>query len=87
MTFTDAELTTPQSELPSEMEDDQLVQLHELLDQLESREPEVAQLVKLRFFAGLTLSEAGEALGLSQRTAKRRWAYARAWLFKHLERS
>ena len=43
-----------------------------------------AELVKLHFFAGLSLEEAGQMLGLSYRTAKRHWAYARAWLYARL---
>ena len=47
-------------------------------------EPECAELVKLRFFAGLTQEEAAQALGVTRRTADRYWAYARAWLFHAL---
>jgi RNA polymerase sigma factor (TIGR02999 family) len=56
------------------------------LSRLTTREPLIARLVKLRFFAGLTLEEAAECLGLSQRTAYRHWAYARAWLRRELDR-
>jgi RNA polymerase sigma factor (TIGR02999 family) len=54
--------------------------LDEALDELEQQAPDKAQLVKLRFFAGLKLNEAAEALGISLATAKRHWVYARAWL-------
>ena len=64
---------------PTEKEDD-LLAVHEALDLLAAEDPEKAELVKLRFFAGLTLEEAGEVLGFSERTAKRHWAYAKAWL-------
>ena len=47
--------------------------------------PEKAELVKLRFFAGLSLPEAARALRLSEATAKRHWAFARAWLYEQLE--
>ena len=50
------------------------------------QEPQKAELVKLRHFVGLTLVEAAEILGISEPTAKRYWAYARAWLFRELER-
>ena len=46
-----------------------------------ARNPAKAELVKLHFFAGLNLEEAGQVLGVSHRTAKRHWAYARAWLY------
>ena len=44
----------------------------------------VAEVVKLRYFAGLTIAETAAALGISVRTANRHWAYARAWLYQHL---
>jgi RNA polymerase sigma factor (TIGR02999 family) len=64
-----------------ETDDDHLVALNEAIEALESHDRLCAQLVKLRFFAGLSLAEAAEALGLAQRTAERQWAYARAWLY------
>ncbi len=60
--------------------DDELLALHEALDRLEEAHPEKAELVKLRYFAGLTADQAAKALGLSSSTADRNWAYARAWL-------
>ena len=57
-----------------------LLALDEALDRLAAEDPLKAELVKLRYFAGLTLAEAAAALGLSPRTAGRHWAYARAWL-------
>lgn len=66
--------------------DDELLALDEALARLAEREPEKAELVKLRYFVGLTLAEAAEVLGFSEPTAKRHWAYARAWLFRELER-
>jgi RNA polymerase sigma factor (TIGR02999 family) len=65
---------------------DDLLQLHEVLDSFAAEDPQKAELVKLRFFAGLSLEEAGAVLGLSERTAKRHWAYARAWLFDAIQR-
>lgn len=65
---------------------DELLQVHELLDRFAAEEPQKAELVKLHFFAGLTLTEAGSVLGLPERTAKRHWAYARAWLFDAMQR-
>ena len=60
--------------------DDDLLALDEALEKLAAKDPVKAQLVQLRIFAGLTLAEAAEILGLSPATADRYWAYARAWL-------
>jgi RNA polymerase sigma factor (sigma-70 family) len=62
-----------------------LLALDEALDRLAAADPEVARLVQLRYFAGLTLAEAAQVLGVSPRTADRLWAYARAWLLQALE--
>jgi RNA polymerase sigma factor (TIGR02999 family) len=59
-----------------------LVALDEALDRLAALDPPKAELVKLRYFAGLTIEEAADALGISPATAKRHWAYSRAWLFQ-----
>jgi RNA polymerase sigma factor (TIGR02999 family) len=65
--------------------DDQLLALNEALDRFAMLEPQQAELVKLRYFVGLTIEEAAEILGISQATAKRWWAYARAWLFHEIQ--
>jgi RNA polymerase sigma factor (TIGR02999 family) len=62
-------------------EADDLLALDEALGQFESEDPLKARLVKLRYFAGLSLAEAAEALGISAATAKRHWVYARSWLY------
>ena len=54
--------------------------MNEALTRLEQEDPRKAELVKLRLFAGMTIPEAGQALGLSESTAKRLWTYARAFL-------
>lgn len=77
-------LDLDQLNLAAEARDDSLVALDEALLELESLDSEAAQLVKLRFFAGLKQEEAATALGLSLRTAERQWAFARAWLFDRL---
>jgi RNA polymerase sigma factor (TIGR02999 family) len=59
---------------------DELLDLDEALSALAREDPSAAALVKLRAFAGLTLAQAAEALGIGRRTADRDWAYARAWL-------
>jgi RNA polymerase sigma factor (TIGR02999 family) len=63
---------------------EELLVLDEALAQLAVHDKVCADLVQLRFFAGLTLGEAAEALGMPRRTADRHWAYARAWLFDRL---
>ena len=62
-----------------------LLALHEAMERLIAAEPQVAELVTLRYFAGLSLPRAAETLGISHRTADRWWAYARAWLLAELE--
>ncbi|MGH7137182.1 MAG: ECF-type sigma factor, partial [Pirellulales bacterium] len=71
-------------EIPIETPPVDLLALDEALDQLASEDPQKAELVKLRFFAGLSEQEAAELLGISRATAARHWAYARAWLFDRL---
>lgn len=61
--------------------DDQLLALNDALDRFAELEPQQAELIKLRYFVGLKIEEAAEILGISEATAKRWWAYARAWLF------
>jgi RNA polymerase sigma factor (TIGR02999 family) len=69
---------------PAGQEQVDLVALDDALKKLEDLHPDKAQIVKLRFFAGCTLEEAAENLGISRATAQRTWAYARAWLFGQL---
>jgi RNA polymerase sigma factor (TIGR02999 family) len=64
--------------------DHDLLALDEALSRFEVEEPGKARLVKLRYFAGLSLEEAADALGISRATASRHWTYARAWLFDRL---
>jgi len=61
-----------------------LLRMDEALTKFAVQEPIKAELVKLRFFAGLSIPEAAEALGMSESTAKRAWAFARAWLYHEL---
>jgi RNA polymerase sigma factor (TIGR02999 family) len=70
----DPEQTAPPGPSP------RLLALDEALDRLAAIEPRAAEVVKLRYFAGLTVAEAASALGISPRTADSDWAYARAWL-------
>jgi RNA polymerase sigma factor (TIGR02999 family) len=64
--------------------DEELLALDDCLERLAQEDPASAELVKLRFFVGLTQEEAAAALGLPRRTADRTWAYARAWLCQAL---
>jgi RNA polymerase sigma factor (TIGR02999 family) len=64
-----------------------LVALDAALKQFEEQHPQRAQVVKLRFFAGCTLAETAELLGISRATAQRHWAFARAWLYGRLNQS
>jgi RNA polymerase sigma factor (TIGR02999 family) len=66
--------------------DDDLLELDDALDRLAKDYPAAAALVKMRFFAGMTLAEAAGALGLSDRTADRYWVFARTWLADALTR-
>ncbi len=66
--------------------DSEILTVHEALDRLAEVEPNVAQLVVLRYFGGLTIPEAAQSLSISPRTADAWWAYARAWLAADLDR-
>jgi RNA polymerase sigma factor (TIGR02999 family) len=68
-------------------DDEQILQLDEALDRLAAVRPQAADLVKLRFFSGLSAEEAAPMVGLSPRSARRLWAFARAWLRRDMERS
>ena len=65
-----------------EASQDELLAIDEALSRLEAADPRAAALVKLRFFAGLTMPQVAEALGIPLRTAEREWTYARAWLHR-----
>jgi RNA polymerase sigma factor (sigma-70 family) len=69
-----------QVEMTSDSPAEELLAVHEALEQLEREDRSAAELVKLRYFAGLSLTEAAAAIGISRTTAYEQWAYARAWL-------
>jgi RNA polymerase sigma factor (TIGR02999 family) len=71
-------------ELAAAQQDEKLLALHEAVDRLEQQDPVKAGLVKLRYFAGLSIRQAAEALGISTATADRYWAFARAWLQREM---
>ena len=66
--------------------DDQMIAVHESLDVMAQHYPRQAELVKLRYFAGMTIEESADLLGVSLSTAKNDWMFARTWLFRELER-
>jgi len=74
------------ADLPLELKlpREDLLALDEALGRLESLDRQAAELVKLRYFSGLTLDQAAETLGISRRTANRNWAFARAWLYQQI---
>ena len=69
-----------QIDLPTRAEDDTLLRVNDSLDALAREDPKAAELVKLRFFGGLSVEESAGVLGVSDRTARRYWRFARAWL-------
>jgi RNA polymerase sigma factor (TIGR02999 family) len=72
-------------ELAAPGDDDQLLAINDALDKLDGQNKVEAELVKLRYFVGMTLDEAAEILGISARTADNYWAHARAWLFREIK--
>ena len=71
-------------EIATDAPDESLLAIDEALERLAAERHEYAELVQLRFFGGLSFDEAAQVMGISSRTAKRHWAYARAWLFAAL---
>jgi RNA polymerase sigma factor (TIGR02999 family) len=72
-------------EIATAVKDDDLLAVNEVLERFAAQDKQKAELVKLRYFAGLTIDEAAEILGVSAPTAKRWWTYARAWLHKEIK--
>ena len=77
----------PDVEIVASTEDEQVLLLDEALTRLAAARPQAAKLVQVRFFSGLTVDEAATMLGLSPRTARRLWVFARAWLRRDMERA
>jgi len=69
-------------DLPTPTPPDELLAMDEALQRLEQAHPDEAQLIKLRYFVGMTQEEAARILGISRRTVNNRWAFARAWLYE-----
>ncbi len=74
-------------EVAAPVEQETVLALNEALDELEKTDPAKAEVVKLRFFIGLSERETAEILGLSERTIERYWSYAQAWLFERLDKT
>lgn len=71
-------------DLAARQRDEKLLALDDALAQLEREDPQNAELIKLRYFAGFTIKEAADMLGVTTATADRYWVYARAWLQHHM---
>jgi RNA polymerase sigma factor (TIGR02999 family) len=82
-----ARLDIQDLDLPAPGEDERLLALNDALDKLAAQDPHKAQLVKLRYFAGMSLEETAAVLKISEATAKRWWAYAKAWLFCEIQQT
>jgi RNA polymerase sigma factor (TIGR02999 family) len=67
--------------------DEQLLAVHQMLDNLAKKYPAQAEVVKLRYFTGMTIEETAEILGISVGTVKNYWAFASAWMFKVIKNS
>lgn len=70
---------------PATGNDEKLLEIHEALDALAAEDPGKAEVVKLRFFVGLTAAETAEVLGVTVRTVERHWSFARTWLFQRIK--
>src|SRR5436309_449584 len=81
-----ARLDIHEIEVAAPGKDDELLAVSDALEKFASRDKQKAQLVKLRYFVGLTTEEAAEVLGISVPTADRWWNFSRAWLFEEIER-
>ena len=81
-----AKIGLQELEIATAAKDDELMAVHDALEKLAARDKQKAELVKLRYFVGLTTQEAAEVLGISVPTADRWWNFSRAWLFEEIER-
>lgn len=75
-----------EQDIAASASDEQLLAINEALEKFDAQDKQKAELVKLRFFVGLTIEEAADILGISVTTAKRHWTYARAWLHAEIQR-
>ena len=82
----EARLDIDQIEIATTAPDDELLAVNDALEKLAAYDSQMAELVKLRYFVGLTTEDAAEVLDISVRTAERWWSYSRAWLYQEFER-
>ena len=78
-------LDVDEVEIATPMKDDELLAVNEALDRFSQYSPQKAELVKLRYFAGMGLKEAGQVLGISEPTAVRWWTYSKTWLYQAIQ--
>ena len=78
-------LDIQEADIAASTDDEQLLAINEALDRLAAQDKSKAELVKLRYFVGMTIEEASQMLGISEPTAKRYWTYARAWLYREIQ--
>ena len=82
-----ARIDIDEAEIPDERSPDKLLCVHEALDELAADAPLQAEVVKLRFFVGMSHAEIAEVLGVSEKTSKRYWTHAKAWLSQRIQES
>ena len=80
-------LDLEEAELAVNANPDSVLAVHEALEEFGREDPDKAELVKLRFFGGLSLPQAAQTMGLSLATAKRHWVFARAWLYRYITKA
>lgn len=78
-------LNLDEVEIAAPMKDDELLSVNEALDRFSEHAPQKAELVKLRYFAGMGLKEASQILGISEPTAVRWWTYSKTWLYQAIQ--
>lgn len=79
------EVAELQPELPADLRQEDILSVHQAVEKLEKLDPRMARIVVCRFFAGYDEPETAEALGISERTLRREWVQAKAWLFRELK--
>ena len=74
-------------EIAAPVGDDEVLAINEALEKFAAEDAQKAELVKLRYFVGLSIEDAADILGISERTAQRHWAYAKAWLMHEVRKA
>jgi RNA polymerase sigma factor (TIGR02999 family) len=78
-------VVTDVADLAADSDAEQIIKLDQLIQRLEGEEPRTAEVLKLRYYAGLSVEDTAATLGLSERTVKREWRYARAWMIQAMQ--